>query len=76
MKLPIRFPSDADAIAEESARFRELSPLERVQAIGQMHRLYQFLAGSSARPEAVARSEEYEEQHRRTAIEEFIGRHG
>ncbi len=34
MDLPIKFPNDADVIAEEAARFRALSPRDRVRAVG------------------------------------------
>src|SRR5260370_26784958 len=33
MNLPIKFPSDAAVIVEEVARFRALSPAQRVQSI-------------------------------------------
>lgn len=33
MDLPIKFPSDADVIAEEAARFPALTPQERMRSI-------------------------------------------
>ena len=33
MNLPIKFPSDTEVILEEVARFRALSPGERIRAI-------------------------------------------
>ena len=36
MDWPLRFPSDADLIAEEAARFRVLSPEDQVRAIRDM----------------------------------------
>ena len=75
MILPIKFPSDADVITEEVARFRALSPENRVRALGEMFRLYQFLASRSAQPEAVARIAREEEERGRKVIEEFVARH-
>jgi hypothetical protein len=76
MKIPIKFPNDAEVIAEETARFRALSPERRVRALGEMFRLYYFLASHAAQPEAVARFAQEEEERDRKAVEEFIARHG
>jgi len=76
MKVPIKFPSDAEVIAEETARFRALSPEKRVQMLGEMFRLYRFLASHAAQPEAVAQFAQEEEERSRKAVEEFIARHG
>jgi hypothetical protein len=75
MDLPIKFPSDAEVIAEEVARFRALSPEQRVHALGEMFKLYHFLASVSGRSEAVARLAEEDEARQRKAIEEFVARH-
>jgi hypothetical protein len=76
MKLPIRFPSDGEVIAEDAANFRRLSPRGRVAALDQMFRLYKFLSATSARPEALAELAQQEEERGKTAIQEFIARHG
>jgi hypothetical protein len=76
MNIPIKFPNDGEVIAEEAARFRALSPERRVRALGEMFRLYRFLASNAAQPEAVARFAQEEEQRGRKAVEEFIARHG
>ena len=76
MNLPIQFPSDADVIAEEVARFRALSPEARVRELGEMVRLYQFLLAQSSRPEVVARLAQEDEDRGRRAVEEFAARHG
>jgi hypothetical protein len=76
MKVAIKFPNDAEAIAEDVARFRALSPERRVQTLGEMFRLYHFLASNAAQPEAVARFAQEEEERGRKAVEEFIARHG
>ena len=76
MHLPIRFPDDSDTIAEDGARFRKLSPAERVREVCEMVRVYDFLAAHSSQPEANARLAEEEENRGRRAIEEFAARHG
>jgi hypothetical protein len=75
MDLPIRFPTDAEVIAEEAARFRALSPDDQVRTLGEMVYLYHFLADRSSRPEYAARYAADEEAAGRSAIEEFIARH-
>lgn len=75
MKLPIKFPSDAEVIAEEAARFRALSPENRVRTLGEMFLVYRFLEANSVRPEALARFAREDEERSRKAIEEFIARH-
>ncbi len=75
MNVPIHFPAAASVIAEETARFRALSPEERVRTLGEMFRLYHFLASNSARPDALAQFAREEEDRGRKAIEEFIARH-
>lgn len=76
MKLPINFPDDADVIAEEVARFQALSPDAQVRELGEMVRLYHFLAAQSFRPEVVRRLAQEDEDRGRRAIEEFAARHG
>jgi hypothetical protein len=55
MDSPIRFPSDVEVITEEVARFRALSPEDRVLVLDEMFYLYHFLAERSTKPEALAR---------------------
>ena len=76
MNVPINFPADADVIAEEVARFRALSPDEQVRELGEMARVYQFLATTSPRPEAVARRAREDEDRGRSAVGDFAARHG
>ena len=68
MDIPINFPSDADVIAEDAARFRALDPDEQVHELGEAVRLYYFLADHAARPEAVARYAAEDEARGRAAI--------
>jgi hypothetical protein len=75
MKLPIKFPSDAEVIAEDAARFRALSPEEQVQELGEMFELYEFLKKASGRSDEIDRLAEEEKERERKAIKEFIARH-
>jgi hypothetical protein len=76
VEFPIRFPSDAEVIDEEVARFRKLSAEERVLVLDEMFDLYHFLAERSAKPEALARFAREDEELSRAAVEEFVRRHG
>ena len=76
MQLPIKFPSDAEVIAEEAARFQELSPEERFRTLDELFRLYHFLMASSARPEALARLAREDEERGRAEIQDFVTHHG
>lgn len=76
MNLSIKFPDIADVIAEDAARFRALSPEDRVRALGEMFELYSFLADRSASPTSFLRFVDEDEADGRKAIEEFVARHG
>ena len=75
MDIPINFPSDADVIAEDAARFRALDPDDQVGELSEMVRLYYFLADHASRPEAVVRYAAEDEARGRAAVEEFVARH-
>ena len=76
MNVPIRFPSEAEVIREETRRFRALSPDEQVGKLDEMFRLYHFLLKTSDRPEVLARLAQEEEARARVNIEQFVARHG
>ena len=76
MDLPIRFPNNADVIAEDAARFRALSPEKRVHELNDCFRLYRFLRMASGRPEHIDRLAEEEKRLEWKAILEFAARHG
>jgi len=59
-------------IAEEAARFRALSPEDRIRVLDEMFRTYHLLLGSSPQ---LAQLAEEEEERGRAAIKEFIARH-
>ena len=76
MDLPVKFPTDTDVILEDVARFRALSPEDRVRSIRGLLADGEFLMERS--PKA-AWMREYSEEQERLAqrnIREFIARHG
>jgi len=76
MNLPIKFPSDAEVIAGQAARFRALSPEDQIRTLGELFRLYQFLLENSGRREILSRLACEDEERGRIAIEEFVANHG
>jgi hypothetical protein len=75
MNLPIHFPTDADVIADDVARFRALSPEQQVRTLGEMFSVYCFLEKNSDRPEALAQLAQEAEDSYRKAVDEFVARH-
>ena len=75
MDLPVKFPSETEVILEDVARFRALSPEERLLVIRGMMASGAHLMRISPVKEWV--EEDYEEQRRikRLSIQEFIIRH-
>jgi hypothetical protein len=75
MKQPIRFPNQVDIITEEVARFRALSPEERLQFIRGLLAAGVLMIQQS--PKAAFLREYTLEQEKRgqQAIKEFIARH-
>jgi hypothetical protein len=75
MNLPIKFPSDTEVILEDVARFRALSPGERIRAIQSILAEGAFLTSIS--PKA-AWAKQYSEEQKlleRRNIREFVARH-
>ena len=75
MDLPIKFPSETEVILAEVARFRALSPAERIRAIQSLLAGGRYVMTKS--PKA-AWAEQYavEQKHlERRNILEFIARH-
>jgi hypothetical protein len=75
MNLPIRFPDDADVIYEDAARFRALTPEEKVRMLGSCFRDYQSLRTLSGRAEQIDRFAEEEERLEWQAVLDFAARH-
>ena len=75
MDLPVKFPSETEVILEDVARFRALSPAERIRTIRGMLADGAFLMSIS--PKA-AWAEQYSEEQELLAqrnVREFIARH-
>lgn len=75
MDLPIRFPSDEEVIAEEVARFRALSPAERVRSIRGIVSAGALMMARSSRADFLRDESARQEQAARWAVREFIARH-
>lgn len=75
MELPIRFPNDADVIAEEAARFRALSPEERMRVLRGMLDTGERLMRLSPNVESVRQYTQQQEELAQQAFKEFIARH-
>jgi hypothetical protein len=75
MDLPVKFPSETDVILEDVARFRALSPGERVRLIRTLLADGTFLMKRS--PKSAWAEKDFEEQKRieRSNILEFMKRH-
>jgi hypothetical protein len=74
--LPIKFPSDADVIAEEVARFRALSPAERLRSIRGLLAAGALMMRRSPRAAFLREYTREQEERARQAVKEFIARHG
>jgi hypothetical protein len=76
MDLPIKFPSESEVILEDVARFRALSPAERIRSIRNLLNAGDHLRRIS--PKAVWAKQYMEEQEilAQQNIREFIARHG
>ena len=75
MKLPIAFPSDEKVITEEVARFRALSPEERLRSIRALLAAGALMMQRSPKA-AFLREYALEQENRaRQAIREFLARH-
>lgn len=75
MELPVRFPNDADVIAEEAARFRALSPDERMRVIRELLNAGEQLIRLSPRAEFLRQYKEQQEMLAQQAFKDFIARH-
>jgi hypothetical protein len=75
MKLPIQFPTDADVIAAEAARFRALSPAQRLQSIRSLLAAGALMMRRSPRAAFLHEYTLEQEKRARQAIQEFLARH-
>jgi hypothetical protein len=75
MHLPINFPSDADVIAEEAARFRALSVEKRMRSIRGLFAAGVLMMRRSPKA-AFLRAYTLDQENRaRQAVKEFLARH-
>lgn len=75
MEIPIKFPSDADVIAEEAARFRALSPRQRLNHIRGMLTAGWMMIERSPKSEFLRQFAADQEELGKQAVKEFIARH-
>jgi hypothetical protein len=75
MDLPVRFPSETEVILEDVARFRALSPAERIRAIRGLLADGAFLISKSANPAWARQDSEEQELLAQRNIRDFIARH-
>ncbi len=76
MKLPIRFPKQAEAAYEAAQAFRRLSVLERLREIGRFTRACQALAQSMRRPDVSARLRDERHERLRQHLQAMARRYG
>jgi hypothetical protein len=75
MKLPVKFPSDADVIADEAKRFFALSSAERLQLIRGLLDAGALMLRNSPRSAFLTQYAAEQENASRQAIREFLARH-
>jgi hypothetical protein len=76
MDLPIKFPSDAQIVAEEAARFRALSPAKRIELIRGLLAAGALMIKRSPKAEFLRAYALEQERLAQQAVKEFIVRHG
>jgi len=76
MDLPVKFPSETDVILEDVARFRALSPGERVRAYRGLLRSAARMARKSPNAAWARTYAEGQENLAQRRIREFMTRHG
>lgn len=76
MNLPIKFPSDAEVIAEEVARFRALSPENRLRSIRGLLAAGALMLRRSPKAAFLREYALDQENQARRAVKEFLTRHG
>jgi hypothetical protein len=76
MELPIKFPTETEVILEDVARFRALTPSERVQAIVCLLRAGDRIRQISPKAAWAAQYADEQEALTQRRIREFLSRHG
>jgi hypothetical protein len=75
MDLPVKFPSEAEVILEDVARFRALSPGERIRSIRGLLADGAYLMSRSPKRDWIEQDSEEQRRLERRSIQEFIARH-
>jgi hypothetical protein len=75
MDLPVKFPSETEVILEDVARFRALSPRERIQAIEGLLADGAYLMSISPKADWARQYAEEQKLLAQRNIREFIARH-
>ena len=75
MDLPIRFPDEAEVIAEEVARFRALSSEDRLRSIRGLLAAGALMMRQSPKAAFLRAYTRDQEDRARQAIKEFLARH-
>ena len=76
MDLPVKFPSETEVILEDVARFRALSPEDRVRSFRGLLKSAALLASRSAKAAWARQYAEEQEILAQKNIREFLDRHG
>ena len=75
MNLPLKFPADADVIAEEVTRFRALSPEQRVRSLRGLLAAGALMMRRSPKAAFLREYTQQQEDRARQAVKEFLARH-
>ena len=75
MQLPIKFPSDADVIAEETARYRALSPDQQFEHFRGILSTGAWMIEQSPKAAFIRKYTEEQEELAMRAVKEFFNRH-
>jgi hypothetical protein len=75
MHLPIKFPTDDEVIAEEAARFRALSPQERMRVIRGIIAAGALMMRRSPKAAFLREYALEQEKRARQSVKEFLARH-
>ena len=75
MNLPIQFPSNADVVAEEAARFQALSPEAKFENFRGVLAAGEWMMKQSSNSEFVRSHALEQEAIAMRSIKEFIARH-
>ena len=75
VNLPIKFPSDAEVIVEETARFRALSPENRLRSLRGLLAAGALTMQQSPKAAFLREYTLEQENCARRAVKEFLARH-